>query len=255
MGTKSREYLCGSSIRYSAEKAKLARQEADKLACETWTLRMPGYKGRAQPSPTLGDTLNAGCRYLEVRCLGCNTLQTVALDIVRRPKTTPIHELERYMRCKDCSEVRRYPLQAQPSGRASRRQDHGERSAFDVVAGRAVNDDEEATMNGSRYYVVRSEGTKYGMGFGSALHQLHHQQVDPLGDHPRYSRLAVCDLLRTVPVVAFPDVQPLFVPRTKPPSPRCFATSTATRATSHRCRACFPIIRLRWSATRAANSN
>jgi len=29
----------------------------------------------------------------------------VALDIVRRPKTTPIHELERYMRCKDYSEV------------------------------------------------------------------------------------------------------------------------------------------------------
>jgi hypothetical protein len=27
----------------------------------------------------------------------------VALDTVRRPKTTPIHELERYMRCKDCS--------------------------------------------------------------------------------------------------------------------------------------------------------
>jgi hypothetical protein len=24
-------------------------------------------------------------------------------------------------------------------------------------------------MNGSRYYVVRSEGTKYGIGFGSAL--------------------------------------------------------------------------------------
>jgi hypothetical protein len=38
-----------------------------------------------------------------------------------------------------------------------------------AVAGRAVNDDEGATMNGSRYYVVRSEGTKYGIGFGSAL--------------------------------------------------------------------------------------
>jgi hypothetical protein len=32
--------------------------------------------------------------------------QTVVLDVVRRPKTTPIHELERYMRCKDCSQVR-----------------------------------------------------------------------------------------------------------------------------------------------------
>jgi hypothetical protein len=60
-------------------------------------------------SGALGDALNAGYRYREVRCLGCDTHQTVALDIVRRPKTTPIHELERYMRCKDCSELRGYP--------------------------------------------------------------------------------------------------------------------------------------------------
>jgi hypothetical protein len=67
---------------------------------------MLGFQGPAQPSPTLGDALNAGYRYLEVKCLGCNMHQTVALDIVRRPKATPIRELERYMRCKDCSAVR-----------------------------------------------------------------------------------------------------------------------------------------------------
>jgi hypothetical protein len=70
---------------------------------------MLGYKGPAQPSPTLGDALNASFGYLEVRCLGCDTHQTVALDIVRRAKTTLIHELERYMRCKACSQVRGYP--------------------------------------------------------------------------------------------------------------------------------------------------
>ena len=70
---------------------------------------MLGFQGPAQPSPTLGDAINAGFGYLEVKCLGCNTHQTVALDIVRRPKATPVHELERYMRCKDCSQVRRYP--------------------------------------------------------------------------------------------------------------------------------------------------
>jgi len=79
------------------------------LACEAWNFRMLGYKGPAQPSPTIGDALNASYGYLEVRCLGCDTHQTVALDIVRRPKSTPIHELERYMRCKDCSRVRGYP--------------------------------------------------------------------------------------------------------------------------------------------------
>jgi ribosomal protein S27E len=104
MGSKSRESIYGASIRASAERAKEARKEADRLACQAWNQRMLGYKGPAQPSPTLGDALNAGYGYLEVRCLGCDTHQAVALDIVRRPKTTPVHELERYMRCKDCSQ-------------------------------------------------------------------------------------------------------------------------------------------------------
>jgi hypothetical protein len=109
MGTKSRDRLYGASVRMAAERAAEARKQADKLACEAWTKRMLAFKGPAQPSPSLGDALNAGYTYLEVRCLGCDTHQTVALDIVRRPKSTPIHELERYMRCKDCSEVRGYP--------------------------------------------------------------------------------------------------------------------------------------------------
>jgi hypothetical protein len=109
MGTKSRETIYGASVRAAAEQAAEARRQADRLACEAWNKRMLAFKGLAQPSPTLGDALNAGYLYLEVRCLGCDTNQTVALDIVRRPKTTPVHELERYMRCKDCSEVRGYP--------------------------------------------------------------------------------------------------------------------------------------------------
>jgi hypothetical protein len=109
MSTKSRESIFGTTIRMSAERANEARKEADRLACVAWNHRMLGYKGPAQPSPTLGDALNAGYLYLEVRCLGCDTNQTVALGIVRRPKTTPVHELERYMRCKDCSKLRGYP--------------------------------------------------------------------------------------------------------------------------------------------------
>src|ERR1700759_4464203 len=108
MSTKSREHLFGSTIRASAARAKEARKEADGLGCEAWNYRMLGYKGPAQPSPTIGDALNAGYGYLEVRCLGCDTNQTVALGIIRRPKTTPVHELERCMRCKDCSRVRGY---------------------------------------------------------------------------------------------------------------------------------------------------
>jgi hypothetical protein len=100
MGSKSRETIYGASVRAAAERATDARKEADRLAVD---------RGPAQPSPTLDDAINAGFGYLEVKCLGCNTHQTVALDIVRRPKATPVHELERYMRCRQCSEVRGYP--------------------------------------------------------------------------------------------------------------------------------------------------
>jgi hypothetical protein len=112
-----------------------ARQAADRFACEAWNKRMLGFQDPAQPSPTLGDAINAGFGYLEVKCLGCNTHQTVALDIVRRPKATPIHELERYMRVQGLLTGSRLSVQAEPSGRAAHRQDHGERSAVALVAG------------------------------------------------------------------------------------------------------------------------
>jgi hypothetical protein len=109
MTTKSRESIYGSSIRASAERAKEARKEADRLACVAWNQRMLGFQGPAQPSPALGDALNAGYHYLGVKSFGCNTHQTVPLNIVRRPKSTPIHELERYMRCRDCSQLQGRP--------------------------------------------------------------------------------------------------------------------------------------------------
>jgi hypothetical protein len=52
--------IFGPSIRASAERAAAARKEADRLACEAWNKRMLGYRGPAQPSPALGDALNAG---------------------------------------------------------------------------------------------------------------------------------------------------------------------------------------------------
>ena len=47
-----------------------ARKKADRLACEAWNKRMLGFQGPAQPSPALGDALNAGYLYLEVKRLG-----------------------------------------------------------------------------------------------------------------------------------------------------------------------------------------
>jgi hypothetical protein len=64
MGTKSRGTIYGSSVRAAAEQAKAARKEADRLACQAWNKRMLGLQGPAQPSPTIGDALNAGYLYL-----------------------------------------------------------------------------------------------------------------------------------------------------------------------------------------------
>jgi hypothetical protein len=50
-----------------------------------------------------------GLELSHARLQGAGTaVATVALDVIRRRKTTPIHELELYMRCKDCSQVRGY---------------------------------------------------------------------------------------------------------------------------------------------------
>jgi hypothetical protein len=84
MTTRSPRSIYGASVRAAARRAKEARREADRLACEAWTKRMPGFRGPAQPSPTLGDALNAAYLYLEVRCLGCDTHHTrpLQLDVV-----------------------------------------------------------------------------------------------------------------------------------------------------------------------------
>jgi hypothetical protein len=89
MGTKSRESIYGSSIRASAERAAEARKQADQLACEAWNQRMLGYKGRAQPSPSLGDALNAGYHRRPAgrarsRKVGHMTLKSVAKSITNR---------------------------------------------------------------------------------------------------------------------------------------------------------------------------
>jgi hypothetical protein len=68
MGTKSRESIYGASVRASAERAAEARKAADRLACEAWNQRMLGFQGPAQPSPTLGDALNAGYPQRPLSC-------------------------------------------------------------------------------------------------------------------------------------------------------------------------------------------
>jgi hypothetical protein len=67
MSTKTRSRLYGAAVRASAERAAKARKEADRLTCEAWNARMLGFRGPAQPSPTLGDARNAGYGFLGER--------------------------------------------------------------------------------------------------------------------------------------------------------------------------------------------
>jgi hypothetical protein len=96
------------------------------------------YARLSRSGAAIADALNAGFIYLEVRCIGCDTHQTVPLDIVRRPKSAPIHELERYMRCKDCSQARGYPYKRSHLV-ALRTTKISASDPIDVVAGGTVN--------------------------------------------------------------------------------------------------------------------
>jgi hypothetical protein len=73
VSTKKREVifgprLMGAKIRAvkAREAAQKARREADRAEAELWSLRMEGYGGPAQPSPTIGQCLNGGLGWSEV---------------------------------------------------------------------------------------------------------------------------------------------------------------------------------------------
>lgn len=80
MSTKSPEVIWGGQIMGAEIRAKRAREvaekaarEADRAEAEAWSLRMEGYGGPAQPSPTIGQCLRGRLSWLEVECNRCKT--------------------------------------------------------------------------------------------------------------------------------------------------------------------------------------
>jgi hypothetical protein len=107
--TKSREVIWGGRIRaakmnaqYARERATEAAREADRTEAHAWSLRMEGYGGPAQPSPTIRQCLNGGYGWLEVKCHRCDTKASIPLDAIRRPRDTPIWKLEAALKCRSC---------------------------------------------------------------------------------------------------------------------------------------------------------
>jgi hypothetical protein len=63
--------------------------------------------GQRSPSPTIGQCLNGGYGWLEVKCRRCETSASIPLDAVRRSRDTPIWKLESAFRCRSCG-IKRY---------------------------------------------------------------------------------------------------------------------------------------------------
>lgn len=70
---------------------------------------MEGYRGPAQPSPTIGQCLNGGLGWLEVECNRCKARASLPLDGIRRPRDTPIWKLEASLKSRSCRKGRSAP--------------------------------------------------------------------------------------------------------------------------------------------------
>jgi hypothetical protein len=116
MSTKSRQAIYGGRIIGAKIRAQSAREAARKAACEAdraeaeaRSIRMEGYGGPAQPSPTIGQCLNGGHGWLEVMCKRCETRASIPLEALRRPRNTPIWRLEAALKCRSCKRGRYAP--------------------------------------------------------------------------------------------------------------------------------------------------
>jgi hypothetical protein len=116
MSTKSRQTIYGGAImgakiraQSAREAAKKAIREADRAEAEAWSIRMEGYGGPAQPSPTIGQCLNGGLSWLEVECNRCKARASLPLTEIRRPPDTPLWKLEASLKCRTCRNGRHAP--------------------------------------------------------------------------------------------------------------------------------------------------
>src|SRR5258705_7247069 len=101
MSTKKREVIWGGQIMGAKMRADATRQEAKKAAraadraeAQAWSVRMEGYGGPAQPSPTIGQCLNGGYGWVENECCRCKTKAGKPLDAIPRARGNPNLKLE-----------------------------------------------------------------------------------------------------------------------------------------------------------------
>jgi hypothetical protein len=52
------------NARHARDEARKAAREADRAGARAWSVRMEGYGGPAQPSPTIGQCISGGPPWL-----------------------------------------------------------------------------------------------------------------------------------------------------------------------------------------------
>ena len=116
MSTKKRGVIWGGQIMgadiralNAREAARKAIRDADRAEAHAWSVRMEGYGGPAQPSPTIGQCISGGLGWLEVECVRCKTRASLPLDAIRRSRDTPIWKLEASLKCRSCRKGRHAP--------------------------------------------------------------------------------------------------------------------------------------------------
>src|ERR1700730_14469240 len=97
MSTKSRQSIYGGRIMGAQIRAESEEQgpreavrESERAEAQTWSIRMEGFGGPAQPSPTIGQCLNGGLGWLEGGRKRCKTRASLPLDAIPRPRDTPL---------------------------------------------------------------------------------------------------------------------------------------------------------------------
>ncbi len=68
--------------------------EADRAEAHASSLRMKGFGGPPQPSPTIAQCLNGGYGWREVKFHRREAKVSIPLDANRRPSNTPIWKLD-----------------------------------------------------------------------------------------------------------------------------------------------------------------
>jgi hypothetical protein len=116
MGTKSREVIYGSRVRAAKMNTNRARKlaveaarEGDRAEAHALSLRMEGFWGTGSALANHRAMSEWWLRLLEVKCSRCETLASISLFAVRRPRNAPIWKLEAALKSRSCRTPRYSP--------------------------------------------------------------------------------------------------------------------------------------------------